>query len=445
MTMSRRTLLAAGAAGAAAAGPLAGCAGPATPRGPDLAAAAVVPRRPTTIRWWAGRVARKDGGDLRPSLIRAFNRAYPHIRVQLIGAPANTDTARSALATQVASGSPSPDVFMGDSAWPAQFAYNSMALPLSSVFGPDHWQRYPNALVEALSFQGDVYAFPLYLDQPYLYYRKDLLRKNGLPVPGSWEELAVTAAKVQRAGDADYGFVWQGSVYEGLTCNVAELVADAGGSILTPDGKGVTFDSAAGERAVSYLRDLVARGVTPSSVATFIEQDSLDAFTSGRSVFLRNWSYAWGVSNNPESSAVAGKVGVTLRPGFDGGPSGQGCLGGWCNFINPHSRQLGAAVAFARFIAEEGGQMVLAREAAVLPPLRSALESRYVRGSDNPAFAQAHRVRLVSRPIHSPQYPMVSKAVYTQVNRAVSGSATVRGALAAAREDLQAALDGEAL
>ncbi|MDQ8705297.1 extracellular solute-binding protein [Streptomyces sp. LHD-70] len=441
--MSRRTLLAAGAAGAAAAS-LTGCAATAD-TGPDLAAAAVVPKGPATVRWWAARVARKDGGDLRPLLVREFNKKYPHITVRMIGAPAQTDTARAALATQIASGSPSPDVFMGDSVWPAQFAYNSMALPLRSLVGEDYWRRYPGPHVEALSYEGEVYAFPLYQDQPYLFYRKDLLRKHGLPVPRHWEELADSAAKVQRAGDADYGFVWQGSVYEGLTCNITELVADAGGSILTEDGKGITFDGPAGERALTYLRDLVARGITPKSVTTFIEQDSLDAFTSGRSVFLRNWSYAWGVANNPESSAVAGKIGCVVRPGFEGERGGQGCLGGWCNYVNPHSRNLGAAVAFARFLSDEGGQMVLAREAAVLPPLDEALQSRHVRDSDNPAFSEAHRVRLVARPVHSPHYPAVSKAVYTRANQVISGGSSVRTALASARRDLRAALKGEAL
>lgn len=444
MTLSRRTLMAAGAGAAAAATSLTGCS-QRGPDGPDMALAAEVPRHPVTLHWWSARIAGADGGDLRATLIKAFNRHYPQITVKPIQAPATTDTNRAALTTQVASGSPSPDVYMGDSAWPAQFAYNELALPLDRLVGKDYWQRYPEAMVRTLTYRGTVYAFPLYMDQPYLFYRKDLLRKHGLPVPGSWEELARTAAVIQKAGDAEYGFVWQGSVYEGLTCNVAEMVADAGGSILSPDATRVTFDSPAGERAVSYLRDLVARRVSPSSVATFAEQDALDAFTSGRSVFLRNWTYAWGVSNNPASSSVAGRIGAALRPGFEGGPSGQGCLGGWCNYVNPHSTNLGAAVAFARFMADEEGQMLLAHDGGVLPPLTSALDSRAVRGSDNPAFAAAHRVRQIARPTQSPHYPQVSKAVYTHVNEAFTGGVPVSRALAAAGRDLRAALRGEAL
>ncbi|MEU6113030.1 extracellular solute-binding protein [Streptomyces sp. NPDC047117] len=444
MPLSRRSLLRTTAGAAVPLAAATGC-GRAAARGPDLSHATDVPRGPVTIRWWAGRVAARDGSDLRPVLISAFRRKYRNITVRLIASPPTTDVARAALTTQVASGSPSPDVYMGDLAWPAQFAENSLALALDPLLPKGYWQRYPEELVRALTYQGQVYAFPLYLDEAFLYYRTDLLHKHGLRPPGSWEELATTATKIQRAGDADFGFVWQGTVYEGLTANVAELVADAGGSILSPDARKVTFDGPAGVRALSYLRELITRGVTPSSVTTFVEQDSLDAFTSGRSVFLRNWLYAWGVADNPASSQVAGKIGVMRRPGFEGGTGGRSCLGGWCNYLNPHSRNLGAALAFARFLAEEEGQSILAREAAVLPPLLSQLHGKAVARSANPAFALARDVRLVARPTRTPEYPMVSKAVFTPVNEVLSGGTSVRQALARARGDLRAALRGEAL
>src|SRR5690606_11028854 len=154
--------------------------------------------------------------------------------------------------------------------------------------------------------------------------------------------------------DVSVGLALQGAVYEGLTCNVADFVADAGGSILDPTGTRVTFGGAAGRRALEFLAEAVRRGVVPPATATFREQDTADAFTDGQAAFMRNWAYVWDVVNAPDSP-VRGRVGVVPRPGFadapDGG-AGHGCLGGWCNFVNPHSPNLGAAVAFARFCAE---------------------------------------------------------------------------------------------
>ncbi|MGP3966440.1 extracellular solute-binding protein [Streptomyces sp. 6N223] len=443
--MTRRRLLGAGAAGTAAALAAPALAGCGAGGAPDLAAAATVPEGPIRLSWWSFRLATNDGGDLRPALIDAFRRRHPNISVETIEAPANTDITRTTISTIVASGAATPDLYMGDIAWPAQFAYNALALPLGSVVPPGTWRRYPEAVIRAISFQDQVYAFPFYADQAYLYYRTDLLDKHSLDVPRTWEELADAAETVVRAGDAEVGLAMQGAVYEGLTCNVAEFVADAGGSLLDPSGTRVTFGGPAGERTLAFLDEAVTRGVIPTATSTFREQDTTDAFTGGEALFLRNWAYVWGVVD-AEDSPVRGRVGVAPRPGFDGEPrDGHGCLGGWCNLVNPHSENLGAAVAFARFCAEEEAQATMMRTSAYLPALAALRDSAEARASDTPTLALASEVGLVSRPSQSPRYPQVSKAVYTHVNTVLNGGSSPRDALASARSEMADALEGKSL
>ncbi|MDT0318707.1 ABC transporter substrate-binding protein [Streptomyces millisiae] len=442
MSLRRRSLLGAGTGLGLAA--LAGC-GAGSGGAPDLARAAEVPRGEATVRWWSFPMATNDGDDLRRLLIEAFRSRHPNITVTTVDAPAVTDISRSVLSTAVASGAASPDLYMGDVAWPAQFAHNALALPLDEVVGEDYWRAYPESLVHALGYRDDTYAFPFFADQAYLFYRRDLLDRHGLDVPASWEELTVAARTVQRAGDAEYGLVFQGAVYEGLTANVAEFVADAGGEILNAEGTRVTLGGRSGERALTFLRDLVADGVTPRAVGTFREQDSTDAFVGGRAVFLRNWAYVWGVVEAPDSP-VAGRVGVVPRPGFEGAAgSGNGCLGGWCNFVNPHSENPGAAVAFARFCAEEEAQVIMVRNTAYLPALSAVRAGAEARRSPTPVTALADEVRLVPRPTRSPHYPQVSKALYTEVNTVLSGGASPTEALERARAGIADALEGNAL
>ncbi|MGP4110444.1 extracellular solute-binding protein [Streptomyces sp. 4N509B] len=451
MPLTRRRLLTATAGAttapavaafaAFAGGCVSGCAGPGG-GAPDLDAAARVPTRPTRLRWWSFRLATNDGGDLRPLLVDAFRARHPHIAVELVEAPANTDITRSTISTVVASGAATPDLYMGDVIWPAQFAYNALTLPLGTLAPPAFWQRYPAALVRALSYEGEPHAFPFYADQPYLYYRTDLLDRHGLPAPTTWEELADAAERIVDAGDAEVGLALQGAVYEGLTCNVAEFVADAGGTLLDPAGRRVTLGGEPGRRALAFLDEAVARGVVPSATATFREQDTTDAFTAGEAAFLRNWAYVWDVVNAPDSP-VRGRVGVAPRPGFAGLPRrGHGCLGGWCNIVNPHSAHLGAAVALARFCAEEEAQTLMMRRSAYLPALASATASAEARRSDTPTLALADRVTLVARPTQTPRYPQVSKAVYTNVNPVLNGGRTAGAALTAARADMADALEG---
>ncbi|RPK32496.1 putative ABC transporter-binding protein precursor [Streptomyces sp. ADI93-02] len=194
------------------------------------------------------------------------------------------------------------------------------------------------------------------------------------------------------------------------------------------------------------MAEFISRGVTPRTVATYQESDSQDAFANGRGLFLRNWSYAWVNASNPNVSRVAGKIGATLRPGFDGtGRSGVSCAGGWSNFVNPSSQALGAAMEFARFCAGNEVQRLLAREAGVVPAMTSVLHDPEARTADDPTVLRAADLQLVARPVQTPYYPQVSKALYTPANAVVRGELSPAAGVRAAREGLSTALEGKAL
>jgi multiple sugar transport system substrate-binding protein len=250
---------------------------------------------------------------------------------------------------------------------------------------------------------------------------------------------------VQQAGDVQAGFLWQAAVTESLTANVTEFLADAGATVLDGRGRAV-LGGAEAERAFSLMAEFTARGVTPRTVATYEESDAQDAFVNGRGLFLRNWSYAWVNASTPGVSRVAGKIGAVPRPGFEGtGRSGVSCAGGWSNFVNPSSQELGAAMEFARFCAGDEVQRLLAREAGVIPAMTSVLGSPEARAAGDPAVLRAADLRLVARPVQTPYYPQVSKALYTPANAVVRGSLSPADGVRAAREGLRTALEGKAL
>ncbi|RCV51161.1 extracellular solute-binding protein [Marinitenerispora sediminis] len=443
MRLSRRTLLRAAAAMAATS--LAGCA---TGGGDPLAGrSTAVPEEPVSIGWMAQRLADNEGRDLRRTLAEAFQRRYPTITVHLTEVPPTTDVRRTTLTTQIASGSPQPDVYLGDCVWPAQFAHNSLAAPLGAV--AEHrrfWDGFPEPVAEAVRYGRQAWAYPLYVDYAFLYYRADLLDKHGLAVPRTWEELVRTALRLKEAGDVRYGFVWQAASSEALTCNVNELLADAGGALMDAEARRVLVRSDAARHTLEFMAGLVADGVSPAAVGTFAEEQAMTAFSSGQAAFLRNWSYAWGAAN-AERSAVRGKVGATLRPAFDGvGRRGLATMGGWHNFVNPHTEQLGAALAFARWMAEEEAQTLMATTSPYTPALSSVLSAPAVVGQDNPTFRLASEAELVLRPTRSPYYPQISKAVYTNVNPiVVAGGGDVGGAVDAMADEMTQARDGAAL
>ncbi|QKS20524.1 extracellular solute-binding protein [Curtobacterium sp. Csp1] len=329
-------------------------------------------------------------------------------------------------------------------AWPGQFAKNKLATPVNELVGADFFEQFPEGLRQAASVDGTYYMFPLYIDESFFLYRQDLLDKHGFQVPRSWEEVKDTAAKLVDTGDVSYGLAFQGDVYEGLTCNVTEFVADAGGSLLNDDLTRPETTSSETKRAFEFMRSLIADGAAPRATLTYQEQDTNDAFSGGRAAFLRNWSYAWGIANGPDS-AVAGKVGLAARPTFDGTDEHHSTIGGWGNSINPHTQQPAAALTFARWMSSETAQQFLTREGGVLPARSASLVSEDAKRQNRPTYDTAAGITLVPRPTSTAYYPKVSQGVYQNGNSILGGQASVDGGTRAMASAISLALSGEAL
>jgi multiple sugar transport system substrate-binding protein len=397
-----------------------------------------------SIVWSASPIAGAGSTDTRTVLITGFEKAYPKIHVSLISAPTDTDTNRATLATTISGGSATPDVFMGDVIWPAQFGAHQLAVPLSDYLPASYFAQFAPGLVQGASYKGKVYGSPLFEDQGFLYYRKDLLAKAGLPVPTTWEQLQSDAKTLQSKGLVKYGFVWQGDSYEGLTCNFMEYLTDAGGTVTNNGYTTSTINSPAATKAVNFMRSLITSGVTPSAVTTFQEPQAMNTFAAGQSAFLRNWDYAYSYANTPATSKVVGKVGVAPLPTFAGQAyPGYSNIGGWNMYINPHSKNIGLDLTFIKWLASPAAQDILAEQYSEIPTVESVRTSAAVIAK-SPVLAVVPKTKLVPRPAGTPNYPQVSTAIYTNLNAVLAGSSSTSSALSAANSSINTALSSSA-
>ncbi len=266
-----------------------------------------------TIVWAAPPITHTG---LRKTLIAAFEKQYPKIKVILQQQNSDTDTNKASLTTAISGGASTPDVYMGDVTWPAQFANAQLAMPLDGKLPSSFFNRFSKGLVAGATYQGHIYAAPFFADTAFLYYRKDLLKKAGLPVPTSWAQVESEAKTLQQKGLVKYGFVWQGDDYEGLTCDFMEYLTDAGGKVLN-NGK-ADIDTPQAAKALNFMTGLIKSGVTPQAVDTFQENQSANVFEQGNAAFERNWTYEWNESQTSPASKVKGEVGVTTLPTFGG-------------------------------------------------------------------------------------------------------------------------------
>ncbi|UCM87511.1 ABC transporter substrate-binding protein [Streptomyces marincola] len=413
--------------------------------GSGVGSAAVDPRdvgpASGAITWYAINFGPEG---LPQKLIDAFEKEHPDISVTYQAAPNNTDTMRATLTTEISGGSGSIDVFSSDVIWPAQFGRADLAMPLDEHLPDDFWDRYPEERARLAEYQGEHVAAPFYADAGFLYYRKDLLEKHDLPVPRTWQELAETAKTIQDAGDVRYGYVGQWANYEGLSVNWLELTAAAGGRVVTEDRERCAIDSEENRRVLDFMRRMLDEGIAPSASTSFQEPQSLQTFIEGDAVFHRNWGYGFGESNNPEVSAIAGKVGIAPLPAFEGGehpgPSG---TGGWNLMVNPHSESIGAVLTFIEWMTGDRAQRMLA-ENAVLPTVSDVLNDKELQRED-PVLAIAADVPTVARPAVIPRYAQVSYGIFSNINASLAGSTPPDAALREACDDIQRALEGDAL
>jgi len=397
-----------------------------------------------TITWYANQFG-PTGTDVRKTLIAAFEKANPGITVKLEQAPSDSDSFRSTLTTQISGGSSSFDVYNGDVIWPAQFGKAGLALPLDGYLPSSFWNTFSPGLVNGLKYNGKVMAVPIFTDNAFLFYRKDLLAKAHLPVPTTWQQVESEGKQLQKAGLVKYGYAAQWDSYEGLTCDWTEFLADAGGSSVSADGKKSTIDSPAATQALTFMRSMITSGVAPQAITTFQEQQSESLFTSGKAAFLRNWTYAFADANSPASSSIAGKVGITTLPGFQGKSSpGYSATGGWNLYVNPHSKNIGASIAFLKWMGGTQAQTIMAEQGGEIPTVASVLANPAVQKS-NPAFPIAAKNKLQPRPSQVAQYAQVSQGVYSNINAALTGSASPSSALSAADKAISSALNNSGL
>ena len=359
-----------------------------------------------------------------------------------MSAPTDTDTYRATVATQISGGASTPDVFMGDVIWPAQFGAHQLAVPLSNYLPASYWTKFAPGLVAGATYKGLVYGSPLFEDQGFLYYRKDLLAKEHMAVPQTWEQLETDASTLVKDGSVKYGFVWEGDSYEGLTCNFMEYLTDAGGSPTNVAYSAATLNSAASTKAVTFMRSLITSGASPAAVTTFQEPQAMNTFGGGNAAFLRNWDYAYTAAITPSAAASSPRARSAwrrCRPSPAMSYPGYSNIGGWNLYINPHSAHLGADLTFIQWMSGTTAQNILSQKYGFISTV-TAVRTSPATIASNPVFAVVPKTKLVPRPAGTPEYPALSTAIYTNVNGALAGSTSPAAAVAAMQSQATTAL-----
>ena len=354
--------------------------------------------------------------------------------VNVVSTP-NSTTERLALYQQLlAAGSPDIDVFEIDVIWPG--ILGSHFIDLAPYSKGAEKEAFP-AITQNNTRDGKLVALPVYTDAGLLYYRKDLLEKYGEAVPTTWDALTATAQKIQdgerKAGQAGmWGIVFQGKAYEGLTCDALEWVASyGGGTIVAPDGK-ITIDNPQAAKALDMAASWM-KTLAPQGVLNYSEEETRGVFQSGNAVFMRNWPYAWPLSQS-EGSPVKGKVGVAVLPA---GPAPDGrhaaTLGGWQFAVSRYSKHQALAADLVVYMTSKAASRQWALQGGYFPAIPALYQDPELLAANPffkdllPAFTSA-----VARPSTATggKYNQVSNDFWNAASDTLAGKTPAKDSLA---------------
>jgi multiple sugar transport system substrate-binding protein len=187
------------------------------------------------------------------------------------------------------------------------------------------------------------------------------------------------------------------------------------------------------------VRRLITDGVSPAAVASFREQESLDAFVAGEAVFLRSWPYADGYLRR--GGFTEEQFGVAPLPAADPGGRSASCLGGWNLMINASSSEAEqeAAWTLVQYLTDPAQQRLQALQAGLLPILEALYEDADLVG-EIPVLALGKEVfdkQLHARPL-SPFYSEISASIASAFNRTLLGELTGSEAAQLLEKELRA-------
>jgi multiple sugar transport system substrate-binding protein len=358
---------------------------------------------------------------------KRFNAKYKAqgLSVRILEFPASADEQRQQFVQRQEARDSECDVFRSDVIWTAEFASQNWLYDMTPYVDKIKSRMIAPSL-ETATYDGRVWGVPSYTNAALLYYRKDKVAS----VPQTWQDLYKQAA-------SSGGIVFQGAAYEGLTCDWLELAFAAGGEVLSKDGKKATIDSPQNVQATKLMADAIKQGAAPKAVSTYMEPESLAAWQTGKYAFMRNWPYAYGLSQ--DTAKLKGKFDVAPLPAFEGAGRAS-ILGGGNSVISRYSKNPGGALAVVDFLASQEWQTTLTAEFSQMSPFKATYDQPEVRKAM--PFADDIRKAIEqarARPV-SPVYPQISQAIYDNVNDAIAGRQTPEAAMKRAQQQIDKAL-----
>jgi len=373
-------------------------------------------------------------------IVEAFEAENPDIRLNVIGGPNASNLIEDLYTSSFLLGDSPYDLVYMDIVWTPKFAAAGWLEDLSDRADPAMLDEFLDGDVDGGRYDGGLYRIPFRSDAGMLYYRKDLLDRIGRQPPQTFASLVDISEQLLDLGDVDWGYLWQGRQYEGLSAMFVEILAGFDGTWIDPETKAVGLDAPEAIAAVEFLTSTIETGLTPSGVTTYQEEESRLLFQNGKTIFLRNWPYVWRLANDPEESPIAGQIGIIPMPSQPDAPGGA-CQGGWGLGVVKGSKHLDEAWRAIEFVTSAKIQKQFSLDTGYVPSRKALFEDPEIL-AEYPHFEPLLDVlgQAVLRPPVA-QYAQASDILQRYLSAALTGRLDPATAMEQAANETRQLLD----
>jgi ABC-type glycerol-3-phosphate transport system substrate-binding protein len=262
----------------------------------------IVGQGPVTLRWWKPFTDNEQLYLLKTE----YETRHPNVTIEITSKPC-TDSVCSNYQDELLNAfalGKGPDIFSIHNSWLPKYL-DKVASSTNFTF-TEYKDTFVDTAVADFTRNEKIYGVALSVDSLALYYNKDILFSQNLPLPPkTWEELATYSRLVTRT-DTRTGYVSQSGVSFGTTQNVYRpqdilylFMLQSGVRPWSEDGLQPTFANPvmrdgqfteAGETALAFYTSF-ANSKTQNYTWNNRSDQSIDAFVNGRAAFLYGYSF----------------------------------------------------------------------------------------------------------------------------------------------------------
>lgn len=249
--------------------------------------------------------------------------------------------------------------------WVGELAASGVLEPLGRFVDASYLDDLESVAVEALSFGGQLFGIPMFMEGIALLYNRDLVPS----APETWDEF-LAVAQMHTTGST-FGFLYQLDIpyygygfwnaYDGYIFG-----ADPDGGLSASD---IGLGGEAGYAAAQFIKDLkYTYGLVPEGIDYPVANS---AFIDGAAAMILNGP--WAVGDYREAGLDFGIAPMPAPPGASGpwGPM----VGVQGIVMNAYSTNQEAAVAFAEFLVQPDRQVSFNQAGGRIPVASLATEA----------------------------------------------------------------------